>query len=217
MRRLHVLVTAGPTREPLDPVRFLSNRSSGKMGYALAEAALAAGHDVTLVSGPVNLSPQADARTIRVETAAEMRTVVLKEARRADVVIMAAAVADYQPASRARHKIKKRKNGLVLRLQKTPDILAELGRRKPQGQLLVGFAAETHRLLIHARQKLQSKNLDLIIANRVGKKTEGFEADVNRVIVLDRDGHAQRFPLMNKKKLSRRLITLIFSKLNSAC
>lgn len=215
MRPNRILVTAGPTREAIDPVRFLSNRSSGKMGFALAAAAVAAGQRVILVSGPVSLAAPPGARLLQVESAVEMRSVVLREAVRADVIIMAAAVADYQPLAPAAQKIKKGAATMVLRLKKTPDILAELGRRKPPGQFLVGFAAETTDLLRHARQKLISKNVDLLIANRVGRKGTGFEADDNEVVLLDRDGGVQRLPRMTKKRLARRLIARILARIQA--
>ena len=206
MQGLHLLITAGPTRGPIGPVRFLSNRSSGKMGYALAEAALAAGHRVTLVSGPVALVSPQKARVLRVETARQMRPAVLKEARKADVIFMAAAVADYQPVSAARKKLKKDSAHRVLKLKRTPDILAELGRRKQPGQILVGFAAETSRLLEHARAKLKSKQLDFIVANRVGRADAGFESDYNEATLLDCHGNTKRFPRMTKIRLSRLLM-----------
>ena len=217
MSPLRILVTAGPTREPVDPVRFLSNRSSGKMGYALAKAAIAAGHRVTLVSGPVSLQPPSHCQFYFVETAADMRTAVLEEAKRADIIIMAAAVADYQSVTIARSKIKKERDYITLRLKKTPDILAELGHCKTSKQLLVGFAAETSHLLVYAKQKLKSKNLDFIIANRVGKGRDvGFESDDNQVILLDRNGHIHPFPCMDKKRLARRLIAQILQTLYRA-
>src|SRR4051812_42442823 len=143
MSKCSVLITAGPTREPIDPVRFLSNRSSGKMGYAIAEAARAAGHFVTLISGPVCLTPPKGVKFLQIETAVQLRQAVLREAPKNRVIIMAAAVADYSPLKVAPGKIKKQESSLLLRLTKTPDILAELGRRKSKNQVLIGFAAET--------------------------------------------------------------------------
>ncbi len=212
MSCLHVLITAGPTREPIDPVRFISNRSSGKMGYALAEAAITAGHRVTLVSGPSSLKPPLPSRWCCVETAVEMRAKVLKEAKRADVIIMAAAVADYQPVRVAHTKMKKERERMILQLKRTPDILAELGRRKTAEQLLIGFAAETDHLLARAKQKLESKNLDLILANHIGRKGEGFESNNNQITILYRDGRVQHLLRMSKKRLARRLIALILQK-----
>jgi len=209
MQPLHIVVTAGPTREPMDPVRFLSNRSSGKMGYALAEAARLAGHRVTLLSGPVALAPPRRVRFHRFETAAELRRLLLKEARQADVVIMAAAVADYQPVRVIARKIKSTRKILLLRLKRTPDILARLGRRRRGTQLLVGFAAETDHLVAHARRKLKAKNLDAIVANRVGREGAGFDSDYNRVTVLKRNGAIIAFPRMKKKRLARNLLGLL--------
>lgn len=178
------------------------------MGYALAAAALRAGARVVLVSGPTALRPPAGARFFRVETADEMRRATLCEAKRADLIIMAAAVADYRPAARARHKIKKRGDAEILRLMPTPDILAELGRRKRPKQILVGFAAETHDLLRHARQKLLGKNLDFVVANRVGLAGSGFESPFNRAVLLSRVGGTRTFPLLRKEVLARRLMRL---------
>ncbi|MFZ4693863.1 MAG: bifunctional phosphopantothenoylcysteine decarboxylase/phosphopantothenate--cysteine ligase CoaBC [Verrucomicrobiia bacterium] len=208
MRSLRCLITAGPTREPVDPVRFLSNRSSGRMGYALAAAALRAGAQVTLVSGPVKISPPIRAHLVRVETAEEMRRATLRTARQADLVIMAAAVADYRPATAVKRKIKKRTERLILHLVKTPDILAELGRRKPRRQVLVGFAAETHELLANARTKLERKNLDFIVANPVGRPDSGFESPFNRATLLARCGATLAFPRMRKEVLARRLLRI---------
>lgn len=212
MPRWNILITAGPTREPLDPVRFLSNRSSGKMGYALAEAARNAGHRVTLISGPVSLPPPRRIRLLRVETAREMLRATLKEARRARIIIMAAAVADYEPLVVSRQKIKKNSGGLYLRLKKTTDILAELGRRRTRGQLLVGFAAETTQLLRHARVKLESKGADYIVANRVGKRGMGFESDYNAVTILGRDGSSHSLKRMSKKRLAGQLMKFLLSQ-----
>jgi phosphopantothenoylcysteine decarboxylase / phosphopantothenate---cysteine ligase len=212
MKKLTVLISAGPTREPIDPVRFLSNRSSGKMGYALAEAALLQQHRVILVSGPVMLTPPSKAQVYQVETAQEMHRTILKYSRRADVVIMAAAVADYTPVKTAKHKIKKKTNYLTLQLKKTPDILAELGRSKPRHQILIGFAAETSNLRKHARAKLDAKNLDFIIANKVGGTGSGFESDYNQAVVLDKKGHSTSFPRMTKRKLAQQLLKLILPR-----
>jgi len=196
-----VLVTAGPTREPIDPVRYISNRSSGKMGYALAAAAAARGATVTLVTGPTELSSPPRATVVKVETAQEMRQAVLAEFAGADVVIKAAAVADYRPQTAATQKIKKRADNLTLALTKNPDILAELGALK-SGQLLVGFAAETEDLLAHAGEKLARKNLDLIVANDVTLAGAGFGADTNIVKLLYPGGRVEELPLMAKEALA---------------
>ncbi len=162
--QLRILITAGPTHEPIDPVRYLANRSSGKTGYALAAEACARGHSVTLISGPVHLDPIMDAKNVSVETAVEMRTAVLGAYSDADVVIMAAAVADYRPTTFSEHKIKKAEDEGVLHLSRNPDILRELGKLK-EAQLLVGFALETHDQLTSARTKFEEKNLDLLVLN----------------------------------------------------
>lgn len=177
-----VLITAGPTREPIDPVRYLGNRSSGKMGYALAEAALRRGAHVILVTGPTNLKPPGAAEVVAVETAAEMREAVLARFDAATVVIGAAAVADYAAKEPAAQKIK-RKGAMALELTPTTDILAELGARR-KAQLLVGFAAETEHALENARKKLASKSLDAIVVNDVSKRGIGFDSDRNAVTIL---------------------------------
>ncbi|MBI3456418.1 MAG: bifunctional phosphopantothenoylcysteine decarboxylase/phosphopantothenate--cysteine ligase CoaBC [Candidatus Rokubacteria bacterium] len=183
----HVLVTAGPTREPVDPVRYLSNRSSGRMGYALATQALRRGAEVTLVTGPTTLTPPPGARVIPVRTAEEMREAVLHAVRSATIVIKAAAVADYQVAAPAATKIRSRQEGLTLTLTPTPDILQELGRMKGH-RFLVGFAAETTDLAASARAKLETKGVDLMVANDVSRPGIGFDAQENEVVMLDRWG-----------------------------
>lgn len=176
------------------------------MGFALAEAALASGHSVTLISGPVSLTPPPKAKLIQVETAQEMRRAVLREAPRARIIIMAAAVADYEPISIARQKLKKKDSLLILKLRKTPDILKELGDKKNASQILVGFAAETTQLLKNARAKLRAKKLDCIVANKVGGRDSPFDSDFNQVIILQVHGKDLRLPRMPKKQLARRLI-----------
>lgn len=196
-----VLVTAGPTREPIDPVRYISNHSSGKMGYALAAAAAARGADVVLVTGPTELTPPPAVTVKKVETAAEMLAAVLAEFADADVVVKAAAVADYRPQTVATQKIKKNDDAVTLALIRNPDILAELGARK-EGQLLVGFAAETEELIKHATAKLTKKNLDMIVANDVTLAGAGFGSDTNIVKLLYRDGRVVELPQMAKDKLA---------------
>jgi len=196
-----VLVTAGPTQEPLDPVRFISNRSSGKMGYALAEAAAARGGRVILVSGPVYLSPPAGVELVRVETAAQMRDAVLARIGEATIIIKAAAVADYYLPRPAEGKRKKTAARWSLELEPTPDILAELGGLKGD-RLLVGFAAETDNLLEEARRKLLAKNCDLMVANRV---QEAFGSDENEVVLLMRTGQTVRLPRASKRELADRI------------
>lgn len=196
-----VLVTAGPTREAIDPVRYISNHSSGKMGYALAAAAAARGAEVVLVTGPTALPPPPRVRTVPVETAAEMLAAVLAEYEDCDVVVKAAAVADYRPVAPAEHKIKKTDDELTITLTKNADILAELGRRK-QGQVLVGFAAETRDLEANARAKLTKKNLDMVVANDVTVPGAGFNADTNVARLLYRDGRVEELALMAKDELA---------------
>jgi phosphopantothenoylcysteine decarboxylase/phosphopantothenate--cysteine ligase len=213
-------VTAGPTREAIDPARFLSNPSTGKMGYALAAEAVARGAEVTLVSGPSHLAPPGGVNLVRVTTADEMFRAALNQAPGVDLVLKAAAVADYRPEEPARRKIKKealrrqarREAGggraIALRLVPTPDILEEVGRRKKPGQVLVGFAAETGDLAANALRKLRRKNLDMIVANRIGEEGEGFEADTNRALVLDREGRKTDLPLMPKEEMARAILDL---------
>lgn len=200
-----VLVTAGPTREELDPVRYLSNYSSGKMGYAIARAALIRGARVILVSGPSALQPPAGADFIAVTSAAEMFKVVLEKADLATVIIKAAAVADYRPRQRAEGKIKKHAESLTLQLEKNPDILAELGRRKGK-RLLIGFAAETENLVQHAQAKLQAKRLDMIVANDVTVPGSGFDADTNEIRMLFPDGRDVLVPQQDKELVAHRLL-----------
>ncbi len=203
-----VLVTAGPTREAIDPVRYISNHSSGKMGYAIARAAAARGAETVLVTGPTELAPPPGVKVARVETAAEMMAAVLAEYEDCDAVVKAAAVADYRVLAPAGQKIKKRDDALTLTLAKNPDILAELGRRK-KGQLLVGFAAETEEVVAHAREKLERKNLDLIVANDVTLPGAGFGADTNIVKLLYPGGRAEEFGRMAKDELAEIILNKI--------
>jgi phosphopantothenoylcysteine decarboxylase/phosphopantothenate--cysteine ligase len=200
-----VLVTAGPTREPLDPVRYLSNRSSGKMGYAMAEAAAARGARVILVSGPTALTPPQGVDVIHVETAQQMHDAVLAKLTAATVVIKAAAVADYRPKQVAGRKIKKDEAVPQVTLEPTPDILAEVGKRKGR-RILVGFAAETEDLVENARRKLQRKNLDLMVANDVSQPGAGFDADTNAVKILDAQGKVEELPLQSKRSVADRVL-----------
>jgi len=197
-----VLVTAGPTREPLDPIRFITNRSSGKMGYAAAEAALDRGADVILISGVTALTAPSGAKMVDVETTSQMRDEVLKYASQADVVIMAAAPLDYRPQTVSSQKIKKGQGQLTLALERTPDILEELGQRKRDGQVLVGFSMETENLLDNARKKLQKKNADLMVANDVSQKGAGFATDTNIVWLIDPSGTETKLPIMSKRDVA---------------
>jgi phosphopantothenoylcysteine decarboxylase/phosphopantothenate--cysteine ligase len=200
-----VLVTAGPTREPLDPVRYLSNRSSGKMGYAIAEAAAARGARVILVSGPTALAPPPGTDVIHVETAQQMFDAVLAKLAAATVVVKAAAVADYRPKQAARRKIKKDETVPEVTLEPTPDILAEVGKQKGR-RILVGFAAETEDLVANARKKLQRKHLDLMVANDVGQPGAGFDGDTNAVKILDAQGGVEDLPVQSKRSVADRIL-----------
>lgn len=210
---MKILITAGPTREKIDTVRFISNRSSGKMGYALAEAAVKGGNKVTLVSGPVSLAAPHGVKLVKIESAAEMAAEVYKEASDADVIIMAAAVADYKPKLIYEGKLKKSEDPLVLELECTEDILENLGKKKKKGQFLVGFAAETSDLLKNAEKKLKEKNLDWIIANDISKSDRGFAVDTNAVTLLSRDGRKIDIPLQKKSDLAGKIIEIILADL----
>ncbi|WP_182188659.1 bifunctional phosphopantothenoylcysteine decarboxylase/phosphopantothenate--cysteine ligase CoaBC [Pectinatus frisingensis] len=204
-----ILITAGGTREAIDPVRYIGNRSSGKMGYALAEEAARRGASVTLVSGPTSLNVPAGIEFIKVETACQMQEYVDTIFAASDVVIMAAAVSDYRVRKIAGQKIKKTTEAFTLDLVKNPDILSALGKRKSIEQILVGFAAETQNLLTFAKEKLQRKNLDMIIANDVSQKNVGFNYDTNMVKIITRDAAVEDIPLMSKKALAAIIIDKI--------
>ncbi|HJV67124.1 MAG TPA: bifunctional phosphopantothenoylcysteine decarboxylase/phosphopantothenate--cysteine ligase CoaBC [Geomonas sp.] len=196
-----VLVTAGPTLEEIDPVRYISNHSSGKMGYAIARQARLRGAEVTLVSGPTALAAPCGVNVIRVESALQMRDAVLEQVEKSDVVIKAAAVADYRPKQRAGMKVKKNEDALTVELEKNPDILAELGARKGK-RVLVGFAAETQDLIGNATKKLNQKNLDMVVANDVSQEGAGFNVDTNIVKFLFADGRVEELPLMGKEQVA---------------
>jgi phosphopantothenoylcysteine decarboxylase / phosphopantothenate---cysteine ligase len=199
-----VLITAGPTQEPLDPVRFISNRSSGKMGYALAEAAARRGAQVILVSGPVSIPEPRGVSVIHVHTAMEMHDAVIERLKEATIIIKAAAVADYHLAQVPRHKIKKTAMRMSLDLDPTLDILAELGRKKGD-RLLIGFAAETENLIESARQKLESKNCDMIVANLVNQEATGFESDDNEVTLVLSTGETIPLSRAPKREIADRI------------
>ena len=201
-----VLITAGPTREKIDPVRYLTNRSSGRMGYALAEAALRRGARVLLVCGPTSLTPPGAAEVTRVESAEEMRNAVLSLLPQSTIVIKAAAVADYRPKTTAEHKIK-RKGPLSLDLEPTTDIAKEIGSRK-QAQLVIGFAAETQNVLENARQKLTAKNLDAIVVNDVSREGVGFDADRNAVTIISQD-EVIDVPETTKLEVAKRVLDFV--------
>jgi phosphopantothenoylcysteine decarboxylase/phosphopantothenate--cysteine ligase len=201
-----ILITAGPTQEPLDPVRYLSNRSSGKMGFALAQAALGRGARVILVSGPVSLDPPAGAEVVRVRTAQEMRDAVFAQLEGATVVIQCAAVADFRPSVQSKHKIRKTAARVSMDLEPTPDILAELGQKRGS-RLLIGFAAETENLRESARRKLEAKNCDMVVANLVGQPESGFEADSNEVVLVLRTGEFFPLALASKREIADGILT----------
>ena len=210
LQGIRVLVTAGPTREHFDPVRFVSNPSSGKMGFALAEAAARRGAEVTLVAGPSSLETPRGVERIDVVSAADMYEAVMAR-RDADVVLMAAAVADYTPAERSEHKTKKSGGDATMALVRTRDILAELGSRKSERQVLVGFAMETENGLANAAKKAESKNLDWIVLNHVNEEGSGFEVDTNQVVLLRRDGKREDLPLMSKDAVARAILDRVQS------
>ncbi len=199
-----LLVTAGPSREPVDPVRYLSNRSSGKMGYALARVGARRGAEVTLVSGPSALTPPAGVRFVPVTTAAEMRDAVLKEFPHSTAVLMAAAVTDYRPRKVSASKLKRGDGTMELTLEPNPDILKELGQTK-RAQTLIGFAAETEALVVNAKKKLREKNLEMIVANNVTEEGSGFDTDTNAATILERDGSTHALPLMPKEEMANRI------------
>jgi phosphopantothenoylcysteine decarboxylase/phosphopantothenate--cysteine ligase len=198
----HVVVTAGGTQEPIDPVRYISNRSSGKMGYALAEAARDRGAKVTLITAPTSLPQPAGVDLIRVTTAEEMYQAVDNIVSQASVLVMAAAVADYRPKTASAEKIKKAEAGLTLELEPTPDILSSV-----KGSFIkVGFAAESSNLIENALEKLRHKGLDLIVANDITAKDSGFGADTNRVTIIDREGNRENLPLLSKRDVADRIL-----------
>jgi phosphopantothenoylcysteine decarboxylase/phosphopantothenate--cysteine ligase len=197
----NILVTAGPTREYLDPVRYISNRSSGKMGYAIAEAAVERGAKVTLVTGPVSISPPKNVQLVKIMSAKDMYEAVLSHFPESTIVIKSAAVCDYRPKQLANQKMKKTASEMNVELEKTEDILAALGERKTH-QILVGFAAETQNVEEYAKGKLAKKNLDLIVANDVTAPDAGFDTDTNRVTIFDKTGKQIDLPLMTKREVA---------------
>ncbi len=209
---MNLLITAGPTQEAIDPVRFITNHSSGKMGYALAEAAVARGWSVTLVSGPTVLQiPQNLSEFVSVISAAEMAETVKSRFSSMDAAILCAAVADYRPIQVSKQKIKKTEGNLILELERTEDILKTLGERKISNQILVGFAAETDDIREHALEKLRKKNLDWIAANRVGVPNCGFCSSTNEITLYNKEGKSYFLPMTEKKVLAVQMLDLIFS------
>jgi phosphopantothenoylcysteine decarboxylase/phosphopantothenate--cysteine ligase len=215
LRGRTVLVTAGPTQEPLDTVRFISNPSSGKMGYAIAEAARQRGAEVILISGPTNLTPPTGVRSVSVRTACDMYAAVLQAFDQADIVIKAAAVSDYRPKQFFPYKVKKTEDVQTVELVRNPDILADLGQRKGN-RVLVGFAAETEDLLANARKKVQAKHLDMIVANDVGQAGSGFQSDANKVLILHDDGRIEDLPLMSKRQLAHAILGRVVERLTGS-
>lgn len=203
-----VLVTAGRTEEPLDPVRFLTNYSTGKMGFALAEAAALKGAEVTLISGPNDLKPFNEVRYFQVQTSDQMAEAVKREVENQDIIIMSAAVTDFKPATYSKHKVKKSNLIESLRLEETIDILKEIGKKK-DNKLLIGFALETESELDSAKKKLKEKNLDLIVLNNPTKQGAGFRADTNIVTLIDAQGEIENFPLMSKKQVANKILDKI--------
>ncbi|KEQ23318.1 bifunctional phosphopantothenoylcysteine decarboxylase/phosphopantothenate--cysteine ligase CoaBC [Paenibacillus tyrfis] len=209
----HVLVTAGATVERIDPVRYLTNDSSGKMGYAIAEEAQRMGANVTLVMGKASIAAPAGVTVVKVESALEMMEAVLSRLPEQDVIIKAAAVADYRPAEQAEHKIKKSEDEMTMRMVKNPDIAQAVGERKKPSQLLVGFAAETQHLETFAQEKLKKKRCDLLVANDVTMEGAGFGTDTNVVRIYDSGGLVEALPLMSKGQVAARLLTLVADRL----
>jgi phosphopantothenoylcysteine decarboxylase/phosphopantothenate--cysteine ligase len=212
LRGKHIVVSAGGTQEPIDPVRVITNRSSGKQGYAIAQAALDNGADVTLISAPTALTAPSGAEVVPVQTAAQMAEAVLANSQNADVLIMAAAVADFTPVQAAENKIKKDGNPLQLELKPTLDILSEVAKRKVKSgtpRFTVGFAAESENLLKNAAAKIEKKQLDLIVANDISQQGNGFEGETNQVIFLNRDGSQDSLPVLSKHEVADYLIQKI--------
>jgi phosphopantothenoylcysteine decarboxylase/phosphopantothenate--cysteine ligase len=215
MAGVKVLVTAGGTREPIDPVRFIGNRSSGKQGHAIAEEAAARGADVTLVT-TTDLPVPAGIERVRVDTAAELHRAVVAVAPACDVVVMAAAVADFTPVDVAPDKLKKRDGVPVVELTPTVDVLAALGEVKPPGQVLVGFAAETADVVANAREKLERKHADLLVANDVSAPGVGFEHDTNEVLIIGHEGDQHHVPFAHKRDVARAVLDRVTAVLQPA-
>lgn len=211
-----VLVTAGPTQEKLDPVRYISNHSIGKMGYAIARAAMMRGADVTLVSGKVNLQPPMDVRLVPVVSAADMAQAVKDAAPEQDIIVKAAAVADYRPAVTADEKLKKKDDELSIALERTEDILAYLGAHRREGQFLCGFSMETEHMVENSRAKLEKKNIDMIVANNLKQEGAGFGTDTNVVTILTNDETVE-LPMMSKEEVADRLLDHIVGMMQNWC
>ncbi len=212
MAGMKVLVTAGPTQEKLDPVRYISNHSTGKMGYAVARAAMMRGAEVTLVSGKVAIQPPAGVNTVPVVSAADMAQAVKASAQDQDIIIKAAAVADYRPLKAADEKMKKKDGELTIALERTEDILAYLGAHRREGQFICGFSMETEHMLENSRVKLEKKNMDMIVANNLRQEGAGFGTDTNVVTLLTRE-ETLELPILSKEEVADRLLTFILNKL----
>jgi len=216
MSRIRALISAGPTREFFDPVRFISNPSSGRMGYAIAQAALDAGWAVELVSGPVALPAPVGATLVPVVSAADMLAAVQTRFDACDVLVMTAAVSDYRPLLREEHKMKKARERLVVELEPTTDILKTVAARKRQGQYVVGFAAETQDVEAYALGKMRAKNCDMMVANRVGQPGGGFESERNSVVLLWPDGEREPVACADKSAIAHRIVERIAQRRETA-
>jgi phosphopantothenoylcysteine decarboxylase/phosphopantothenate--cysteine ligase len=204
-----VLITAGPTQEAIDPVRYITNHSSGKMGYAMAKAAMLRGAEVTLISGPVNLEPVPFVRTVNVVSARDMFEAVTENSDSCDIIIKSAAVADFRPASVADQKLKKGKaQTSAIELEKTDDILKHLGEHKGKNQIICGFSMETENMLENSRKKLENKNLDMIVCNNLKEEGAGFQTDTNKVTIIDKNG-ATPLELMSKAEVADKILDKI--------
>ncbi len=211
-----ILITAGPTYEAIDPVRFIGNHSSGKMGYALAEACIKQGADVTLISGPVNIPvPYNLKKFVSIITAEQLFTATTKAFTNSDITLMAAAVADYKPQQTAVNKIKKKETEFNIALVKTKDILSELGKKKKKNQLLIGFALETENETVNAKEKLKAKNLDFIVLNSLRDEGAGFGTDTNKVTIIDNGGKKKELPMKMKSEIAHDIIHFIISKIHA--
>lgn len=205
------LITVGATREEIDPVRFISNRSSGRMGFALAEAALKRGGEVTVVAGITTVDPPAGAKVVRALSADEMDQAVARESRNASVFIGAAAIADYRPAQRASQKIKKSEESVTLMLERTPDVLANVAAARTNGMLVIGFAAETENVIANAREKLRAKKLDAIVANDVTRSDSGFDTTTNAITIITSNNDPVELPALSKREAANRILDVIVS------
>jgi len=205
-----LLITVGATREEIDPVRFISNRSSGRMGFAIAEAALQRGGDVTVVAGITTVDPPAGVRVVRALSAEEMSQAVARESQNASVIIGAAAIADYRPAQRAPQKIKKSERSVTLTLERTPDVLADVAASRKNGMLVIGFAAETENVIDNAREKLRAKNLDAIVANDVTRADSGFDTTTNAItIITSKNNQPVELPALSKREAANRILDVV--------